>query len=130
MKPALLFSSVIAAALLLASAASAEERSRVVIQADAQSRDSGDVASRIAAELDNGGLRGRAHHSRRPGRRFVRHHRAVVQNGRVEPASAFAMRASTADTHVDANDIEAAGARAAVAIRSVEAAGHPVRAHA
>jgi hypothetical protein len=117
-----LFACAMAVALLRADGALAEGRSRVVIQADAQSQGSGDVASRIAAELDNVGF---DVVRITPGGPDDGSFATIVlssKNGRVE-AEIRIRRASDrgdADTHVDASDIEPTGASAAIAIRSVE----------
>ncbi len=123
MKLGWLFSSVIAATLMSATAASAEERSRVLIQTDGQSRDGADVASRIAAELDIVGFE--VVRSISPGGPVDGSFATIVlstKNGRVEAQIRIrdASAGADAEVRVDASDIEPGGARAAIAIRSVE----------
>jgi hypothetical protein len=116
---ALLLSSVLAAALSCIGPAFAEGRSRVVIQADPQSRDSGDVASRITAELDNVGFEVVRITPGGPDEGSFATIVLSISNGRVE-AKIRIRNAGGDGTNVDARDIETTGASAAIAIRSVE----------
>jgi len=95
-------------------------RSRVLIRVADGSKQGGDVASRIAAELDNVGFEVvRATDASRAGDAFATILLRTTK-GRVEADIRLAHGAAAGNRHVDARDIELDGAQGAIAIRAVE----------
>ncbi|NUP11062.1 MAG: hypothetical protein HOW73_33880 [Polyangiaceae bacterium] len=121
-----MFTAVFVGTITLASTAFAVPRSRVVVELDARSKPSGDVARRITAELDNVGFEVVQRPPGAPSREEDAGAFATIvlsmSGDRVEADIRVAMASDRVDLerHVDVNDIEMNGAHAALAIRSVE----------